>query len=80
MLRLFDDVLLEILQHLDFQSLISCQATCRKLRRIFIGSTSLQYTAELAACGALDGPHESEHNTGQCRSQMKHWSFSTEML
>ncbi|KAI0057585.1 hypothetical protein BV25DRAFT_1920052 [Artomyces pyxidatus] len=50
------DVLLEILEDLDYKGLMSCQATCRRIRTVVASSVSLQYIIELAACGMLDGP------------------------
>ncbi|KAI0061470.1 hypothetical protein BV25DRAFT_1916838 [Artomyces pyxidatus] len=61
LLALADDVLLKILEYLDFKTLVSFQAiahapqTCRKTKVIVTTSVSLQYTIELAACGMLDG-------------------------
>ncbi|KAI0061476.1 hypothetical protein BV25DRAFT_1916843 [Artomyces pyxidatus] len=51
---LFDDILLKILDYLDYKTLLCCQATCRKTNNIVAASVSLQYRIELAACGMLD--------------------------
>ncbi|KAI0061496.1 hypothetical protein BV25DRAFT_1838982 [Artomyces pyxidatus] len=53
---LIDDVLLKILEYLDYKALVSCQATCQKTNAIITASVSLRYKIELAACGMLDGP------------------------
>ncbi|KAI0064198.1 hypothetical protein BV25DRAFT_292958 [Artomyces pyxidatus] len=58
--KIADDVLLEILEVLEYQPLLACLATCRRLRRIISESTSLQYKLELAACGMLDGPRNNQ--------------------
>ncbi|KAI0056621.1 hypothetical protein BV25DRAFT_1555794 [Artomyces pyxidatus] len=49
-----DEILLGILENLDYKAVIACQLTCRKLRSV-TASVSLQYKLELAACGMLDG-------------------------
>ncbi|KAI0056595.1 hypothetical protein BV25DRAFT_1832015 [Artomyces pyxidatus] len=56
---LSDEILLAILEILDYKAVLACQATCRRLNTITY-STSLQYKVELAACGMLDGRHGSQ--------------------
>ncbi|KAI0063943.1 hypothetical protein BV25DRAFT_1914990 [Artomyces pyxidatus] len=58
-LNLKDDDLLEILENLDYKSLLACQMSCRRLKTLVAESISLQYTIELAACGMVDGPRGS---------------------
>ncbi|KAI0063912.1 hypothetical protein BV25DRAFT_1914965 [Artomyces pyxidatus] len=62
-LRLPEDVFIEIFEISDYRAILACQATCRSLSKIVTGSVSLQYKIELAACGMLDGPRN-EHTAG----------------
>ncbi|KAI0063930.1 hypothetical protein BV25DRAFT_1837464 [Artomyces pyxidatus] len=55
-LRLPDDVFLELLERANYRDILACQATCRRLNKMVTESASLQYKIELAACGMLDGP------------------------
>ncbi|KAI0063933.1 hypothetical protein BV25DRAFT_1914982 [Artomyces pyxidatus] len=59
-LRSPDDAVLEILENLEYKSLLACQTTCRRLRALVAASVSLQYKIELAACGMVDGPRGSQ--------------------
>ncbi|KAI0055525.1 hypothetical protein BV25DRAFT_1901474 [Artomyces pyxidatus] len=52
------DILLDILERLDSEALVSCRATCVNLKTTIDHSVSLQYKIELAACGMLDGPRD----------------------
>ncbi|KAI0060786.1 hypothetical protein BV25DRAFT_896838 [Artomyces pyxidatus] len=58
LLRLPDDVLLEIFDILEFTAVLACQATFSKLRMTFLHSAALQYKIELGACGMIDGARE----------------------
>ncbi|KAI0056623.1 hypothetical protein BV25DRAFT_1920866 [Artomyces pyxidatus] len=51
-----DELLLRILENLDYKDVLACKATCLKLRNITT-FVSLQYTVELAGCGMLDGKY-----------------------
>ncbi|KAI0063946.1 hypothetical protein BV25DRAFT_1914993 [Artomyces pyxidatus] len=59
-LSLPDDVVLDILENLDYKSLLICQTTCHRLRILVTVSVLLQYKIELAACGMVDGPRGSQ--------------------
>ncbi|KAI0066345.1 hypothetical protein BV25DRAFT_1529227 [Artomyces pyxidatus] len=55
-----NDVILEILERLEWRDIIACRQTCHRLKSIIEASVLLQYRIELAACGMLDGergPH-----------------------
>ncbi|KAI0066346.1 hypothetical protein BV25DRAFT_1529125 [Artomyces pyxidatus] len=55
MTSLPNDILLEILESLDWRDLIACRRTCHRLDTLAGTAVPLQYTIELAACGMLDG-------------------------
>ncbi|KAI0056407.1 hypothetical protein BV25DRAFT_1903251 [Artomyces pyxidatus] len=55
MLVLPDDVLLEILENLNYRGVLACQETCHRVRRVVLDSVSLEYKIELGACGMVDG-------------------------
>ncbi|KAI0062454.1 hypothetical protein BV25DRAFT_1915990 [Artomyces pyxidatus] len=55
MLNLPDEILLDILEDVGYNVLLTCQQTCRRLNTLITTSVPLQYTIELAACGMLDG-------------------------
>ncbi|KAI0054620.1 hypothetical protein BV25DRAFT_1843530 [Artomyces pyxidatus] len=50
-----NDILLEILEDLDWRDLIACKRTCHRLDTLVGTAVLLHYTIELAACGMLDG-------------------------
>ncbi|KAI0057319.1 hypothetical protein BV25DRAFT_1902777 [Artomyces pyxidatus] len=54
-LRFPDDILQEILESLEGESLLTCRVTCRRLDTLISDSVRLQYKIELLACGMVDG-------------------------
>ncbi|KAI0755585.1 hypothetical protein C8Q74DRAFT_1373368 [Fomes fomentarius] len=55
MLRLPEELAIEILRHLDLKDLLQCTAVCGRLRDTIANSVDLQYKIELAADGLTDG-------------------------
>ncbi|KAI0056012.1 hypothetical protein BV25DRAFT_1663427 [Artomyces pyxidatus] len=64
MLRLPHEILLNILEDLQFKDVLACRETCRRLNTLFFTSISLQYRVELGACGMIDGVRVPPHNLG----------------
>ncbi|KAI0055776.1 hypothetical protein BV25DRAFT_1722855 [Artomyces pyxidatus] len=60
MLSLPNEILLRILENLEYKDVLTCRETCRTMDSMITTFVPLQYTIELAACGMLDGeggPH-----------------------
>ncbi|EIW52630.1 uncharacterized protein TRAVEDRAFT_174703 [Trametes versicolor FP-101664 SS1] len=55
LLRLPEELRIEVLKHLDVKSLIRCRLVCAALRDLVKESLQLQYNIELAADGLVDG-------------------------
>ncbi|KAI0041259.1 hypothetical protein FA95DRAFT_713974 [Auriscalpium vulgare] len=55
-LSLPEDPLHAILLELDYKAILSCQATCRRLKNLIASSLDLLYTIELGASALCEGP------------------------
>ncbi|KDQ64097.1 hypothetical protein JAAARDRAFT_216100 [Jaapia argillacea MUCL 33604] len=51
-----DELIVDILHHLDLRSVLRCQQVCRRLENVIKISALLQYKSELTAAGMVDGP------------------------
>ncbi|THH13361.1 hypothetical protein EW146_g6840 [Bondarzewia mesenterica] len=58
------ELILKILENLDYQSILACQRVNRGLKELVDGSASLQYAVGLAAARSHDGP-ASHHSTAE---------------
>ncbi|KAI0056592.1 hypothetical protein BV25DRAFT_1920839 [Artomyces pyxidatus] len=79
-LLLSDEILLIVLENLDYKALLACQATCHRLG-IATKSLALQYKIELGACGMLDGrPGLQTTNLSQRLGYLKEYSSAWRQL
>ncbi|KAG1834914.1 hypothetical protein DFJ58DRAFT_821238 [Suillus subalutaceus] len=72
------ELLIEILRHVDGQSISRCSSVCRKLNRVIDSSTELQYHIELALDCMLDGPRSTvtvAERLEQLRTLRRAWTL-----
>ncbi|KAI0041258.1 hypothetical protein FA95DRAFT_713991 [Auriscalpium vulgare] len=65
LLLLPDDALHAILLELDYRAILSCQATCRRLKNLIESSLDLLYTIELGASALCEGPAAAHLNVSE---------------
>ncbi|EMD42146.1 hypothetical protein CERSUDRAFT_147732 [Gelatoporia subvermispora B] len=69
--RLPDELLVQVLEELDFRTLARCRQVCKLLLTIINGAAALQYKIELGVAGMENGPSRAPFGTADRLARLK---------